>query len=194
MLPNEKILVDQARQGDHTALSAIVKHYSPRIYNLALRLTRNKADAEDVLQETFLTMMRKIETFEGRSSIYTWLYRVATNAALEKLRDKHHKHVTVSLDDPNYEGLGQYEPIELPDFTDHKLPDKKFQTFLARALEELNEKLRAVFILRDIEGNSVAETAKILGITQSNVKVRTMRARLMLRDLLTGILKEEGWA
>ncbi len=193
MLENEKELVAQAQTGQNAALTALVKYYTPKIYNLGLRLMQNDKDAEDVLQETFLTLIRKINTFEGRSTLYTWLYRVATNIALEKLKDKHTTNVTASLDDPEYEGLGKYEPLELPDFTDDVLSDEQFRKYLHTAMAELNDKLRAVFVLRDIEGNSVAETAKILNLTESNVKVRTMRARLTLRDSLGQILKEEGW-
>ncbi len=193
MKTDESLLIQQAREGDHKALTTLVNEYSPRIYNLGLRMMRNEKDAEDILQETFLIMVKKLKNFEGRSSIYTWLYRVATNLALEKLKDKHTTRVTASLDDPRFDGLENFEPVELPDFTEDKLSDAQFRKYLETALENLNEKLKAVFILRDVEGHSVAETAKILNLTESNVKVRLMRARLFLRDRLSEIFKSEGW-
>jgi RNA polymerase sigma-70 factor (ECF subfamily) len=193
-MPNdEKTLVALAQKGDNKALTELVKSHSPKIYNLGLRMMRNEKDAEDVLQETFLTLVKKIHTFKGKSTLYTWLYRVAMNISLEKLKDKHHTQMAVSIDDPMYESLGSFEPMELPDFTDEKLSDEQFRSYLNKAMEDLNDKLRAVFVLRDIEGRSVAETAKILDLTESNVKVRLMRARLVLRDRLSEIFKQEEW-
>ncbi|NOZ08344.1 MAG: sigma-70 family RNA polymerase sigma factor [FCB group bacterium] len=191
MPKDEFELIDLAKKGDHTALTALVKRYSPRIYNLGLRMMRAPEDAEDVLQETFLTMVKKIQTFKGQSSLYTWLYRIAMNISLEKLKDKHRTNITASIDDPLYENLGRFEPLDLPD--KDKLDAGQFRQYLDTAMEALNAKLRAVFILRDIEGQSIAETAKILGLTESNVKVRLMRARLILRDKLSEIMKAEEW-
>ncbi len=194
MKHDESSLIEQAKTGDRTALTELVNMYSPRIYNLGLRMMRNEKDAEDILQDTFLVMIRKLDTFEGRSSLYTWLYRVAMNLSLEKLKDKHRTQISTSLDDPDYEGMADIQPIQFPDFTEDKLSDAQFRTYLEQAMVELNDKLKAVFILRDIEGNSVSDTAKILNLTESNVKVRLMRARLFLRDRLTQIFKLEGWA
>ncbi len=193
MAKDEIELIKLAQKGDHAALTALVKRHSPRIYNLGLRMMRNQADAEDVLQETFLTLVKKIGTFKGQSSLYTWLYRIAMNISLEKLKDKHRINVTASIDDPLYENLGRFEPLELPDFSNDKLNPNQFRKYLDTAMETLNAKLRAVFILRDIEGRPIAETAQILGLTESNVKVRLMRARLALRDKLSEIMKAEDW-
>jgi len=194
MTADESLLVEKAKSGDRDALTELVNMYSGRIYNLGLRMMRNEKDAEDILQDTFLVMIQKLHTFQGRSSLYTWLYRVAMNLSLEKLKDKHRTQITTSLDDPDYEGMSNIHPIRLPDFTEEKLSDSQFRRYLEKAMEDLNDKLKAVFILRDIEGNSVADTAKILNLTESNVKVRLMRARLFLRDRLTQIFKSEGWA
>lgn len=193
MKTDEILLIEKAQNGDQESLASLIKQYSPRIYNLGLRMMRNEKDAEDILQETFLILIKKIHTFQGRSTLYTWLYRIATNLALEKLKDKHRTHVTASIDDLGYENFQEYHPIALPDFTDDKLSDSQFRRYLNKAMIELNEKLKAVFVLRDIEGQSVAETAKILSITESNVKIRLMRARLFLRDKLSHTFSKEGW-
>ena len=85
---NEKELIRAAKSGEKQALSILVTRYSERIYNLAMRILRNREDAEDILQETFLTVLEKLDTFDGRSSFFTWIYRIGTNASLMKLRKK----------------------------------------------------------------------------------------------------------
>ncbi|MBC8213842.1 MAG: sigma-70 family RNA polymerase sigma factor [Candidatus Marinimicrobia bacterium] len=192
MLNDENKIISLAKQGNRKALGELVTHYSPKIYNLGLRLMRNETDAEDVLQETFLKMVTKIDTFKGNSSLYTWLYRVATNVALEKMRDKHHINLAYSLDDPDYPEMGSNESFSIPEHLENKLSDKEFRKYLDTAIKELNENLRTIFILRDIEGNSVSDTAEILNISESNVKVRLMRARLSLREKFAEYFKNEG--
>jgi len=193
-VPNDEIeLIRLAKAGNNVALTTLVKRYSPRIYNLGLRMMRNPEDAEDILQETFLTMVKKIGTFREQSTLYTWLYRIAMNISLEKLKDKHRTNVTASIDDPVYQNLGNFEPLELPDLEEDEPTADRFRKYLDTAMDALNEKLRAVFILRDIEGQSIADTANILGLTASNVKVRLMRARLILRDKLSESMKVEEW-
>ena len=189
----ENTLIQQAKKGDKQTLTTLINHYSSRIYNLGLRMMRNEKDAEDVLQETFLVLIKKIGSFEGRSTLYTWLYRVATNLALEKLKDKHRTRIQASIADLEFENFQKYHPVLLPEFTNERLSDSGIRLYLNKAMAELNEKLKAVFVLRDIEGQSVADTAKILEISESNVKIRLMRARLFLRDELTRIFKKEGW-
>ena len=193
MKHDEYLLIEKAKTGNKAALTELVNMYSPQIYNLGLRMMRNKTDAEDILQDTFLVMVRKLNTFEGRSSLYTWLYRIAMNLCLEKLNDKHRTPITASIDDPDYEGMADFQAVLLPDFTEETLSDSQFRLYLEQALEDLNYKLKAVFILRDIEGISVSDTAKIMNLMESNVKVRLMRARLFLRERLTKIFKSEGW-
>jgi RNA polymerase sigma-70 factor (ECF subfamily) len=184
-------LIEKAKLGDNNAITELVKMHSPKIYNLGLKMMRNPVDAEDVLQETFIKMLAKIHTFEGRSSLYTWLYRIATNVSLEKLSDKYNKNVYASLDDPEYYENGHVEPYEIPEYFEEKMSDETFKKYLDMAIEGLNEKHRAVFVLRDIEGMNVEETAQILNLSVSNVKVRLMRARLFLRDRLTEYFKSE---
>jgi len=179
---SENKIISEALGGDRRALSKLVEIHSPKIYNLALRIMRNAEDAEDVLQETFVIMINKLDSFSRKSSLYTWLYRVATNVALGKLRQK--KHVKeVSLEEGEFETLKGYE-IEWPEHLNDELGNDEFQRCLKRALKELPENYRAVFVLRDLEGFSTKEAAETLKISQANIKVRLMRARLFLRDQL----------
>ena len=171
--------------GDLKALTAIVKEYSPRIYNLAFRYMRNKEDAEDVLQESFMKMIHKINTYKGNSSLYSWLYRITTNTALEKLRKKHPEQFLLDMDTVDYGSHGSSSLVELPHYDKKDIMAVDFQAELNSLLNELNAKLRIVFILRDIEGNSVSETAQILNLSESNVKVRLMRARMFLKERLS---------
>ena len=142
MKHDEYLLIEKAKTGNKAALTELVNMYSPQIYNLGLRMMRNKTDAEDILQDTFLVMVRKLNTFEGRSSLYTWLYRIAMNLCLEKLNDKHRTPITASIDDPDYEGMADFQAVLLPDFTEETLSDSQFRLYLEQALEDLNDKLK----------------------------------------------------
>ncbi len=187
---NEKELVERAKNGDRAALAQLVNKYSDRIYNLALRILRRKEDAEDVLQETFLTVIEKLDKFDGRSSFFTWIYRIATNAALMRLRKK--KVVFQELnDDPDFQ-----ESIESRVFVDWSQDpsinvfDEEVKQKLNEAINKLSDIYRSVFVLRDIEGLSIKETSEILGITEENVKIRLRRARQFLRNYLSDYFEE----
>lgn len=183
---SEAELIAAAKAGRQDAFAQIVERYSGTVYNLALRLVNHPQEAEDVLQETFISAFRAIGQFEGRSQLGTWLYRIAYNAALMRLR-KHQMH-TESLDEPFITDDGELMPRQLVDWS--QLPDdmllgKELQTVLEAALHVLPVSLRSVFVLRDIEGLSTLETAQALGLTETNVKVRLHRARLALREKLS---------
>lgn len=187
---DEKTLVERAKQGDKAALSQLVHKYSERVYNLALRILRNREDAEDVLQETFLTVIEKIHTFDGRSSFFTWIYRIATNASLMRLRKK--KVVFQQLNDnPDFQ-----ESVESRVFIDWSqdpsvnVYDEEVKKKIDEAINKLSDIYRGVFILRDIEGLSIKETSEILQITEENVKIRLRRARQFLRDYLSDYFEE----
>ncbi len=187
---NENELVARAKEGDKKALSLLVQTYSERIYNLALKILRNREDAEDVLQESFLTVVEKIHTFDGRSSFFTWIYRVATNASLMKLRKKR-MIFTEFPDNPDleksFENLAFTDLSQDPSFN---LDNKELKKILNKAIGALPEIYRAVFILRDLEYLSIRETSKILEISEENVKIRLRRARLFLRDKITEYYSE----
>lgn len=183
---NETELVKALKAGNQDAFTAIVDRYSPTVYNLALRLLNSPQEAEEVLQETFISAFRALDRFEGRSQLGTWLYRIAYNAALMRLRKR--EVPTDSIDEPLSHEEGEGLPRELVDWTaspDQILLAGELRRVLSEAVAGLPETLRSVFVLRDIEGLSTAETAEVLGLTETNVKVRLHRARLMLRERLT---------
>ncbi|MFQ6613433.1 MAG: RNA polymerase sigma factor [Fidelibacterota bacterium] len=185
----ESELIRRAKAGDNRAMSLLVDRHSPRIYTLALRLMDNREDAEDVLQETFMIMLNKLDTFSGRSSLYTWLYRIATNVALGKHRQKKYVDNYVSVHDPDFERIRGFDIRDWPDHLEEKIDEKEFRECLSKAMSILPDNYREVFVLRDLENLSTRETAKLLKITEANAKVRLMRARLFLRDQLANHFK-----
>lgn len=182
----EADLIAAAKAGRQDAFAEIVERHSGTVYNLALRLMNHPQEAEDVLQETFISAFRALNRFEGRSQLGTWLYRIAYNAALMRLRKR--QIPTESLDEPYITDEGDLMPRQLVDWS--RLPDdillgKELRSTLEAALQTLPVSLRSVFVLRDIEGLSTLEAAQALGLTETNVKVRLHRARLALREKLS---------
>ncbi|NLX11394.1 MAG: sigma-70 family RNA polymerase sigma factor [Chloroflexi bacterium] len=179
-------MVARLQAGDQAAYAQLVDENAGRIYRLALRMLGSEADAEDVLQETFLSAFKSIENFEARSSLSTWLYRIATNAALMRLRRKEPQQV--SVDEPIESDDGELIPRQFFDFCclpETDLLRDEARAEMMRAIEELPATLRSVFVLRDIEGLSTEETAETLNLSISAVKSRLMRARLKLRERLS---------
>lgn len=190
-------LLRQARQGDYAAFTSLVERFQHRVYAVARRITGQAQDAEDVTQQTFLSLIEHLEQFREESSVATWVLRIATNHALKLLR-KRRGLPTVPLevaagpeDDyatlphPDYIAQWRENPADLAQRTE-------VRQLLDDALAELNEKYRLIFILRDVEGLSIKETAEALGLTEANVKVRLLRARLLLRERLTRALGDEA--
>jgi RNA polymerase sigma-70 factor (ECF subfamily) len=181
------------RAGDPAAYRQLVDENSPKIYSMALGLLGDEQEAEDVLQETFLSAFQAIDRFEGRSKLSTWLYRIGYNASLMRLR-KRGRMTTFSLDQPTGEAAdNQHDSRHLVDWSalpDDQLLSAEAREEMNRAIAELPETLRSTFILRDIQGLSGAETADVLGITVQAVKNRLHRARLKLRDQLSGYFVE----
>ncbi len=187
---NETKLVTRAKEGDQLAFSELVNAYSEKIYNLALRIVRNKEDAEDVLQETFITVIKKINTFDGRSTFFTWLYRIATNVALMKLRKKKHLYVEIQENPDLQENIENKVFIDWSQDSSLNVYNAEIREILDKAIGELSEIYRTVFILRDIEQLSIKETSKILKVTEENVKIRLRRARQYLREKLSDYFSE----
>jgi RNA polymerase sigma-70 factor (ECF subfamily) len=181
----EQEIVEQARAGNRQAMTLLVKQYSERIYNLALRILRRKEDAEDVLQETFITVFEKLHTFDGRSGFFTWIYRIATNASLMRLRKKRVVFQEMS-DNPDYQDTIESRVfIDWSEDPSANIYNTEVKAQIDQAIGKLSEIYRSVFILRDIEGLSIKETSSILNITEENVKIRLRRARQYLRDSLS---------
>lgn len=183
---DDQALVERLQAGDQAAYAELVEQHAGQIYRLALRMMGNEADAEDVLQETFLSAFKAIDRFEGRSSLSTWLYRIANNAALMRLRRKEPDQV--SMDEPIERDDGDLIPRQFFDFCclpEDDLMRDEARVEMQRAIDELSPSLRSVFVLRDIEGLSTQETADALDLSVSAVKSRLMRARLSLRERLS---------
>ena len=182
-------LVHRARAGDFAAFDALVARYGRRLYSLALRIVGRRQDAEEVVQQTFLSVIEHFKDFREQSRFASWLMRIATNHALVLLR-KRSRQRTVPLADgrsqEDYEGLPHPEFIAQWRETPEQIAARhETRQLLDQALGDLDEKYRLVFLLRDVEGLSSSETAGALGISVPNVKVRLLRARLMLRERLT---------
>jgi RNA polymerase sigma-70 factor (ECF subfamily) len=149
-------------------------------------------DAEDVLQETFLKALRGLKNFDGRSSLSTWLYRIATNEALMLIRRK--KPDLVSTDEPVETEDGEQEPVQIVDWCclpEDELMSAEAQHYLDEAIGRLSPNLRAVFVLRDLQGLSTQETGEVLNLSETAVKTRLSRARLRLREDLSGYYGEQ---
>lgn len=186
-----KYSIQSLQSGDREAFSQIVETYSPKIYRLALKLLGDPHEAEDVLQETFINAFRNIDRFEGRSTVSTWLYRIASNQAFMRLRKKH--PTFISVDEPLSKGDEYSLHDQLTDWCclpEDELMSAEAMDQLDAAMEELSPALRAVFVLRDLHELSTRETADVLEITESAVKTRLLRARLQLRDSLTSYFEE----
>jgi RNA polymerase sigma-70 factor, ECF subfamily len=178
--------LEKLRAGDKAELARMVDAYSGPAYRLALRILGNAQDAEDALQNTFLGIFTHIAGFEGRSSLATWIYRIAANEALMILRKKKPE---VNIDDREEDDdESKVTPEAFVDWSglpESELLDEEVRQTLDRAIQNLPDTLRTVFILRDIQGLSIAETSQALGLTETNVKTRLLRARLHLREQLS---------
>jgi RNA polymerase sigma-70 factor (ECF subfamily) len=181
---DEAALVSAAKAGDETAFEELVSRYERKIFRLTMNITQNREDAEDSMQEAFLKSFTNLDRFQGDSRFYTWLVRIAVNEALMKLRKRRPNQV--SLDEP----IGTEDDSVFREIVDWgPSPEKKFaQTelneILSSVIGDLDPIFRVVFLLRDVEGVSTEDTAKILGISVAAVKSRLLRARLKLRQKL----------
>lgn len=189
----EEALVRQFQKGNLEAYEKIVERYQKKIYALSFNLTRNPMDAQDVVQDVLLTIFKKIDTFQGKSAFSSWVYRVTLNATYMKLRSKK-KEPNISLDDllPNYNGSG-YQQEKIQDWsenTESLLFTNETKEVIQKAVDQLPEKEKVVFLLRDVEGLSTEKVSEILELTVPAVKSRLHRARLFLRKKLSNYFEE----
>ncbi|GAB4528313.1 MAG: sigma-70 family RNA polymerase sigma factor [Anaerolineae bacterium] len=190
-MTGEDAFLKRLQAGDPFAFAQFVEENQGQIYNLALRMLGDPQEAEDVLQETFLSAYKALPDFEGRSSLSTWLYRIASNACLMRLRKK--RPDVVSVDEPLALEDGDNVPRQLVDWSqlpEDELLSNELRQEMDQAVSELPEALRVVFILRDLEGLSTAETAEVLELSEGAVKTRLHRARLWLRERLSAYFAE----
>lgn len=176
-------LVKRAQQGDADAFATLFHTHKTRIYSLCLRMTNNTAEAEDLAQDAFLQVFRKLSTFRGDSALSTWLYRIAVNTVLMHFRRK--TPCRVSLDEA-YTNSESSKPTR----RDYGVRDGRLETSvtrlaLARAISELPEGYRAIFILHEVEGYQHREIAKMLGCSVGTSKSQLHKAKLRIRELLT---------
>lgn len=187
----EDFSLDALRAGDRAEFSRLVEATSAKMYRLAVKMLNDPQDAEDVLQETYLKAYRHLKDFDGRSSLSTWLYRIATNEALMQLRKR--RPDIISIDEPVETTEGEQEPVQIIDWCclpEDVLLSGETRARLDGAISHLPHNLRIVFLLRDIEDLSTHETAEVLNISEVAVKTRLSRARLRLREELSGYYSE----
>jgi RNA polymerase sigma-70 factor (ECF subfamily) len=189
---SDEVLAARAREGARSAFATLVERYQDRVYRLALRMSHNASDAEEIAQETFLLAHRSIASFHGESRFWTWLYRIAVNCALMQRRSAR-RHPVQSLEVTNASGgaitRGLGEPLEGADELIHR---KMLAERVREALAQLDESQRAALVLRDLEGLSAEDAADLLGVTPDVVRQRAHRARLRLREQLGDLLRVQA--
>lgn len=190
LMKDDSALVTEAKAGSYPAFEELVNRYEKKIYRLGLNITGSPEDAEDVLQETFLKAFQHLPEFREDARFYTWLVRIGVNEGLMKLR-KRRADKTVTMED-QVDDEGVVMPREFTDWKpnpEQLLAQSELASILNNAAQSLPPTFRTVFHLRDVEGLSTAETAELLGLTESAVKARLFRARLQLREDLSKVFK-----
>lgn len=185
----EKRLIEEAQKGSKPALAELVKTYEQTVYNFAFKICRNKDKAEHTMQETFLSMVKSISQFSGKSKLSTWLYTVVSNHCLMLARSNN-KHTASSLDDENF--IMNDVPVSDWKVKPEKVAENnELKIVLDEAIQKLPADYRIVFMLRDVEGLSTDETAEIVELSVPAVKSRLHRARAFLRNELNEKFKYE---
>ncbi len=189
---SDEQLIEQVKQGDTVAFEVLFDRFSPQVYRQAMRLLANPVEAEEVLQEVFLTVYTKCQTFRGEAAFSTWLYRLTANAAISRLRQRQ-RHPETALETALDEFLPQFNEdghhrvrpvIDWSQELEKRLADQEMRAVIQQALAELSPLDKAVVVLSDLEGLPNQEIAEILELTVSAVKSRLHRARLFLRGKL----------
>lgn len=172
-------LISQTLDGQTAAFGVLVRKYQDRLFNSMVHLLRNRSDAEDVVQDAFLQALRKLDTFQGNSQFYTWLFRIARNTAISKLR---RKKPTVSL-----ESTASEQRLDFPDdgpTPSTEMERRERQTGLMRAMDQLSGEHREILILREMEEQNYETISEILDLPVGTVRSRLHRARSQLKELL----------
>jgi RNA polymerase sigma-70 factor (ECF subfamily) len=181
-------LLLRAREGDQRAFADLVKHYDSMVFNFSFKVCRDRADAEETLQDTFVNVYRKLKQYKHDAKFSTWLYSIVANCCLMKRRRNKLEKASVSLDAPagTGSGVGDGGPAGIiwGKTPFEEAMSKELRTALDETIQKLPVDHRLVFILRDIEGKSATETAAIMKLTVPAVKSRLRRARMFLRDNL----------
>ena len=188
----ERLLIERVKGGDHEAFEALFQRYFSTVSRQAIRLTGNREEAEEVVQEVFLTVYEKAKAFRGASAFSTWLYRVTANAALSRLR-RQKKGEELPLDDylPSFREDGHHQVRPVVDWSielEQRLVSAERQRLIQQALDQLPPVDKAVVVLSDLEGLSDREIGSALGLSMLAVKARLHRSRLFLRGKLAATL------
>lgn len=192
---DDSVLVQQAQTGDTVAMERLILKYQNRIYNVILKMCGNPDDAAELTQETFVKVIESIDKFKGRSSFYTWLFRIAVNLTLNHCQ-RNARTATRSLDAEEPEQDGNPQQLLKEFLSDDRATDpavlvqsRELCELARKLLLELEEPQRMVVVLRDIEGMNYAQIAEVLNIELGTVRSRLSRARSSLRDTLEAMLK-----
>lgn len=191
-------LLQTLRRRESMAAESLISRYGERAYRLARRITGNGEDAEEVVQDAFCTVIRKIDMFRGESAFGSWLYRIVANAAYHKLRGRQRRWRELSLDEvlPVFDVDGAHAgPVaDWSARVNDPAVQAELRTALTAAIDELPATYRTVLVLRDVEGQSNSEIAIALGLSVPVVKTRVHRARLFLRKRLAQSMAMQGAA
>ena len=195
---DDSVLVRQSQGGDTTAMERLILKYQSRIFNVIIKMCGNPDDAAELTQETFVKVIESIDKFKGRSSFYTWLFRIAVNLTLNCLQ-RHARITTRSLDAEETEPDGTTESLLRDFLSDDRVADpamvaqsRELCDLAMDALLKLEEPQRAIIVLRDIESMNYTEIADVLNIELGTVRSRLSRARSNLREILEAMVNEGG--
>jgi RNA polymerase sigma-70 factor (ECF subfamily) len=191
---SDESLIARAKGGDFEAFETLIARYDDKVYRLAFRFVRNETEAKEIVQDTLLSVWRKLDSFKGDSQFGSWLFRVTANAALMRLRSQR-RHAEVSTEelppgflDNNQSAYGQMlsHGENWSRRPDEELQSEELRRQIQTAVDALPEIYRTVFLVRDVDGLSTEETAEALGLSIPTVKTRLHRARMALRDAIGG--------
>jgi RNA polymerase sigma-70 factor, ECF subfamily len=192
---DDSVLVQQSQAGDTPSMERLILKYQHRIYNVILKICGNTDDAAELTQETFVKVIESIEKFKGRSSFYTWLFRIAVNLTLNYCQ-RSARTATRSLDAEETDAEGDTSQLLKDVLSDDRAVDpaalaqnRELCDLAKRSLWELEEPQRAVVVLRDIEGMDYAQIAEVLNLELGTVRSRLSRARSNLREMLENMVK-----
>lgn len=194
-MTDEAQLLEGLREGDPEAFREMVDSFAPQIYRLAYGITQDSMEAQDVTQEVFIRILRRIEDFQERASISTWIYRITVNAGLDRVRARQRKREILPIEAylPSFTPEGTYAE-EIVDWSeaplDHLLNREALEK-IQDAIDGLPEDLRVVLVMKDVEGLHLKDICEILELSLPAVKSRLHRARLVLRGVLSNYFEEK---
>ncbi len=183
MKPTDRDLVDRAREGDANAFGILVKRHQQRIHRLAVHMLRDRAEAEDVTQETFIRAYQALARFDGRSEPYTWFYRITINLSLNRIRSRKTAKTTHDTDDPRLDGVLIDKRPETSDPQATAQRHRLYET-LVKGIDQLSDTLRTTLILVCIDGRSHEDVAQILGAPEGTIAWRIHEARRKLKEFM----------